>query len=90
MAAFEGHLSYDIRPRFWISLDATYWAGGETTIGGLANPVTYQRSSRVGATASIPLTAHQFIKVSYSDGAYLRYGGNYRAISLVWQYGWIG
>ena len=90
VAAFEGHLSYDIRPRLWISLDANYWSGGETTIGGLTNPVTYQRSSRVGATASIPLTAHQSIKVSFNDGAYIRYGGDYRAISVVWQYGWIG
>jgi len=90
VGAFETHLSYDVRSRLWISLDANFWWGGETSVEGVTNPLTYQRSSRVGVTASIPLTAHQSIKVSYSDGAYIRYGGNYQAISLAWQYGWLG
>jgi hypothetical protein len=90
VTAFEAHLSYDVRPRFWISLDANFWAGGEASVNGVSNPATYQRSSRVGITASIPLTARQSIKVSYSDGAYVQYGGNYRSIFASWQYGWIG
>jgi hypothetical protein len=90
VTAFEAHLSYDVRPRLWISLDANFWAGGETSLNGQSNAATYQRSSRVGMTASVPLTAHQSIKISYSDGAYVRYGGNYREIFASWQYGWIG
>jgi len=90
VAAFEAHLSYDVRPRLWISLDANFWSGGETSINGVANPATYQKSSRVGLTASIPLSAHNSIKLSYNDGAYVRYGGNYRSISASWQYGWVG
>jgi len=90
VAAFEAHLSYDVRPRLWISLDANFWSGGETSINGVANPATYQRSSRVGVTASIPLSAHNSIKLSYNDGAFVRDGGNYRSISASWQYGWIG
>jgi len=88
--AFETHLSYDIAPRFWVSLDANYWWGGATALNGVHNPLTYQKSSRVGITASFPLTAHQSIKFSYNDGAYVRYGGNYQDVSLAWQYGWIG
>jgi len=90
VAAFEAHLSYDIRPRFWISLDANFWSGGETSLNGVSNPVTHQKSSRVGVTASIPITQHHSIKISYSDGAYVRYGGNYRTISAFWQYAWFG
>jgi Putative MetA-pathway of phenol degradation len=90
VAALEAHLSYDLRPRLWISLDANYWSGGETSLNGVANPSTYQRSSRVGVTASIPITARHSIKISYSEGAYVRYGGNYRAIFAAWQYGWVG
>jgi len=86
---FEGHLSYDFSPRLWISLDANFWRGGVTSLNGVENPVTKQQSSRVGLTASIPLTAHQSIKVSFSDGAYVRYGGNYQSISAAWQYGWL-
>jgi hypothetical protein len=88
--AFETHLSYDIALRFWVSLDANYWWGGATSLNGVHNPLTNQKSSRVGITASFPLTAHQSIKFSYSDGAYVRYGGYYQTVSLAWQYGWIG
>jgi hypothetical protein len=88
--AFEAHLSYDFAARFWISLDANYWWGGSTTVNGVHNPLTNQKSSRVGVTASIPITARQSIKLSFSDGAYARYGGNYQDISLAWQYSWIG
>ena len=89
VSAFEAHLSYDAGRRLWISLDANYWSGGETTVNGVPNTGSYQRSSRVGVTASVPVSAHQSFKLSYSDGAYIRYGGNYRTISLTWQYGWL-
>jgi hypothetical protein len=88
VGAFEAHLSYDIKPRLWVSLDANYWVGGETSLNGVANPSTYQRASRVGVTASIPLTAQHSIKISFNQGAYVRYGGNYRTITASWQYGW--
>jgi hypothetical protein len=90
VTALEAHLSYDVRPRLWISVDANFWEGGEVTVNGVAHSASYQRSSRVGITASIPLTAHQSIKLSYSDGAYVRYGGNYQEILASWQYGWVG
>jgi hypothetical protein len=90
IGAFEGHLSYEFRPRLWISLDGNFWFGGKTSLNGVENPITRQRSSRVGATASVPLTKHQSIKVSYSNGAYISYGGDYQNISIAWQYAWIG
>ena len=90
VTAFEAHLSYDVRPRLWVSLDANFWSGGETSVNGVPNLATYQRNSRVGVTASIPITARNSIKLSYNDGAYIRYGGNYRSISASWQYGWVG
>ena len=88
--SFEGHLSYDFKPRLWLSLDGNYWFGGSTSLNGVQNIATSQRNSRVGATASIPLTRRQSIKLSYNDGAYIRYGGNYQNISVGWQYGWVG
>jgi hypothetical protein len=90
IGAFEAHLSYDFKPRLWLSLDANFWFGGKTSLNGVENPITLQRSSRVGATGSIPITKHQSVKISYSNGAYISYGGNYQNISLGWQYSWIG
>jgi hypothetical protein len=88
--AFEGHLSYDVKPRFWASFDGNFWVGGTTSINGVNNPSTQQRNSRVGATMSVPVTRHQALKVSYSRGAYVRYGGNYDTVSVAWQYSWQG
>ncbi len=90
VAAFEGHLSYDFKPRLWVSLDANFWHGGETSLSGTANPVTVQRDSRIGVTAAIPVTKHQALKISYNNGAYISYGGNYQNVSVGWQYSWIG
>ena len=90
IAAFETHLSYDVRPRLWVSLDANFWRGGRTSLNGVENPATLQKSSRVGVTASFPLTRHQSLKVAYADGAYIRYGGDYRIVAVAWQYSWIG
>ena len=88
--SFEGHLSYDFKPRLWVSFDANFWFGGSTSINGAINEATLQRNSRIGATASIPLTRRQAIKLSYSNGAYIRYGGNYQNVSVGWQYSWLG
>jgi hypothetical protein len=90
IGAFEGHLSYDIKPRIWISLDANAWIGGSTSINGVENHQTFQTSSIIGASASIPLFEHQSVKVSYNSTAYVRFGGTFQNVSVSWQYSWIG
>ena len=90
VGSFEGHLSYDVKPRLWVSLDGDFWHGGSTSLNGIANNNTVQTSSRIGATASIPVSTHQSLKVSYSNGAYVRFGGNYQNVSVAWQYSWLG
>lgn len=90
MGATELHLSYDVRPRFWISIDGNYWYGGETSLNGVLSPTTLQANSRLGATASIPFGKHHSIKVSYNGGTYIRFGGDYQNLSVGWQYSWTG
>ncbi len=90
IGSFEWHFSYDFRPRLWISFDANFWFGGSTSLNGVQNPATVQKSSRVGLTSSLPLWRHQSIKLSYSNGAYIRYGGNFQSVSIGWQYSWVG
>jgi hypothetical protein len=85
----ELHVSYDVRPRLWVSLDGNFWTGGKTSLNGVESPNTLQKSSRVGATASLPLTQHQSVKLGFADGAYARFGGNYRIFSAAWQYSWV-
>ena len=90
IGSFEGHLSYDFEDRTWVSLDGNLWSGGVTSLNGIQNSNTKQTGSRVGVTVSIRLNKHQSIKVSYSDGAYIRYGGDYHNVSVAWQYSWLG
>jgi hypothetical protein len=90
MGSFEGHLSYDLKPRLWVSLDGNFWFGGAATSGGVLNPNTSQLSSRIGVTGSLPLSRHQAFKVSYSDGTYYRVGGDYKNVTVAWQYSWFG
>jgi hypothetical protein len=90
IGAFEGHLSYDVKPHLWFSLDGNYWFGGKTSLNGLENPLTQEKSSRIGGTAAIPMSKHQTLKFSYNNGAYIRYGGNYQSVSVAWQYSWLG
>jgi len=90
MGALESHLSYDFKPRFWVSLDGNFWFGGTTSVAGLENPLTRQDNSRLGGTAAIPITKHQSLKFSYSDGTYIRFGGDYQNASVAWQYSWLG
>ncbi len=90
VGAFEGHVSYDVKPQLWVSFDANFWFGGKTSLNGVENPISELRNSRIGATASIPISRHQSLKVGFSDGAYIKYGGNFQNISVAWQYSWLG
>ena len=91
IGAFEGHLSHDFKKqRLWPSLDGNFWFGGTTSVNGVQDPITYQTSSRIGGTVSVPITRHQSLKFSYSDGTYIKYGGNFQNVSAAWQYSWLG
>jgi hypothetical protein len=92
IGSFEGHLSRQLgkNPRRWVSLDGNYWFGGTTTLGGIVRPETRQASSRLGGTFALPITKHQALKFAYSDGTYIRFGGNYHNVQVAWQYSWIG
>ena len=90
IGAFEGHLSYDVKPRLWVSLDANTWFGGRTTVNETENPLTHQLSSLIGASASVPLSKHQSLKIGYNSSDYARYGGYFQNVSVGWQYSWLG
>jgi len=90
IGAFDGHLSYDFKPRLWVSLDGNFWFGGKTSVNGIENSLTFQANSRIGGTVSVPISKHQSLKFSYSDGAYTRFGGTYHSVTTAWQYSWLG
>ena len=90
IGSFEGHLSRDFGRGTWVSLDGNFWWGGVATLDGITNPATRQTSSRIGGTGAFRVSKHQSLKVSYSGGAYVRFGGDYQNVSVAWQYTWLG
>jgi hypothetical protein len=90
IGSLEGHLSYDVKPRLWVSLDGNFWWGGITSLSGIRNLATKQTSSRIGATVSFPIHKRHAMKFSYSNGTFVLFGGNYQNISVGWQYSWFG
>jgi hypothetical protein len=83
------HLSYDIKRGLWLAFDANFYRGGLTTRNGVTGD-DLQRNSRIGTTASVPLGRRQSIKASYSAGAVTRIGGNFKTVSVGYQYLWGG
>jgi hypothetical protein len=90
IASFEGHVSYDIKPRLWVSGDVNYWYGGRTTVNGVRSLTSLQANSRFGVSGSVPISRAQALKVSFSDGVITRVGGSFTILSAAWQYSWLG
>lgn len=83
----QGHASYALSRRAWVAFDATWYTGGRSNLDG-TDKLDLQRSTRLGATVSLPLTARQSFKLSYSAGAATRIGGDFRTIGVSWQKVW--
>jgi hypothetical protein len=86
--AVQGHVIYHTRRGLWAAVDATYYAGGRTTIDGVQGESL--EDVRVGGTLAIPIDRHNSIKLTASTGAYARIGGNFTTAGLVWQFRWGG
>jgi hypothetical protein len=90
IGALEGHLSYDVKPRLWISLDANSWFGGRTSLNSVVTPGTFLADSLIGATVSIPIGKRGSLKASYSNSDFVRFGGRFQNVSVGCQYSWLG
>jgi hypothetical protein len=88
MVSFQGAVIYTLRPRMWVSGNATFYSGGSTVLNGTANE-DRQRNARVGATFSYPLNQQQSFKVVWAKGVTTRIGGNLNTIAVAWQYAWV-
>ena len=88
LLSIQGDLIYTLRRRMWISLNATYYRGGQTIVNGRANS-DRQANSRLGVTYALPLNQHQSIKVAWAKGLTTRLGGSLNTVAVGWQYAWL-
>jgi hypothetical protein len=85
----QAHLIYAVGPVTWVSVDATFYAGGATSLDGV-DADDRQENSRFGATASRGIDRHNSIKAYVSAGATARFGTNFNTVGVAWQYRWGG
>jgi hypothetical protein len=83
------HVIHSRPSGIWGSLDATYFAGGRTTIDGVRSN-DLQQNWRVGGTLSFPVDRHNSIKLYASTGVSDRTGNDFDALGIAWQYRWGG
>ena len=81
----QGHAIYYFENTAWISVDATYFTGGQSYLNG--NPISgSQENWRYGSTMSYPVNKHNSIRLSASTGAYSRTNNSYDLYGISWQY----
>lgn len=85
----QGNLIYGLRSGVWVSLDATYFAGGRTTLNGERN-YDLQQNLRLGGTAAFPVDRANSVKLYVSSGLSARTGNEYDLVGVAWQYRWGG
>lgn len=83
----EVHLVKHVRQGMWVSLDANYYVGGRTIVGGESRGDS-QRNSRAGATMLFPFKGGHAIRGSFSTGVAIQSGGDYDMFSLSYLYAW--
>jgi hypothetical protein len=87
--SFQGHAIYNFPSGIWTSADATYFAGGRTTLDGvLQNDL--QQNWRAGATLALPVDIRSSVKLYGSGGVSARTGNGFAQLGLAWQYRWGG
>jgi hypothetical protein len=88
MGSFQGHLSYTIKPKMWLAVDATYYSGGNSSINGIDKD-DRQNNSRIGVTFVFPVMKRGSLRLAASTGAIIRSGADFNTFSIGWQTTWI-
>jgi hypothetical protein len=85
--ALQGHAIHAFASGKWLSLDATWFTGGRTTVDDRLND-DLQQNWRVGATLAISVGKLDSIKFAASSGVSARTGNNFDAVGVAWQHRW--
>lgn len=88
LGTLQGHVSYNFSRQTWVAIDATFYAGGRSTVNGVEND-DRQSNSRLGATLVLPVGKRNSVKLAASTGAIVRSGANFSTVSIGWQTVWL-
>jgi hypothetical protein len=85
----QAHVIYGFAGGSWLSLDATFFGGGRSTLNGVLK-ADLQQNWRAGATFAIPIDRHNSIKLYASSGLADRTGNSFDLVGIAWQHRWGG
>lgn len=85
----QAHLIHGFKGGSWASLDATWFAGGRSTVDGTEKS-DLQQNWRLGGTFAYPLDRANSIKFYLSSGVSARTDNNFDIVGVAWQYRWGG
>jgi hypothetical protein len=83
------HLIYQFRNGVWAAFNATYYAGGRTTVNGVQSNDELG-NSRAGLTVALPVNRQNSIKLYASTGISVRTGDSFDVFGIAWQHRWGG
>ena len=81
----QGHLIYSLKQGRWVSLNANFYRGGETSVGHVPSR-NLKENSRFGVTYSMPLNMHHSLKLYASTGILTKTGDDFDTFGIAWQY----
>jgi hypothetical protein len=85
--AVQGHAIHSFRGGSWLSVDATYYAGGRSTLNGVVK-ADLQQNWRAGVTYAIPIDRKNSVKLYASTGFSDRTGNSFDLVGIAWQHRW--
>ena len=85
--AAQVHAIYYFDPGLWAALDATYYAGGRTSVDGVLNN-DLQQNSRWGGTLGKSLDLRNSLKFYFNSGVVARTGTRFQTAGIAWQHLW--
>ncbi|MFO1153686.1 MAG: transporter [Rhodospirillales bacterium] len=80
------HAIYSFTPGLWLGLDGVYYTGAQPTISGRRGES--EENARIGLTCTLPVNAHNAVKVYGSTGLYSKTGTDFDMIGINWQFRW--
>jgi len=83
----QGHVIRGFSGGSWLSVDATYYAGGRNTVNGVLK-ADLQQNWRFGATYAIPIDRKNSIKLYASSGLSDRTGNSFDLVGIAYQHRW--
>jgi len=86
--SIQAHVAYTFKRRLWLSGDATFYTGGQTTVNGVKNG-DRQENSRSGLTLALPVGKRHSIKLGWAKGISTRIGGDFHTFGVAWQTLWL-